>query len=135
MKKEMIGKYLAILGLLLFWAPLWGIADSYFIMASSFGEITLYGTHDPKIPQDEMSSAVMFTAIGFLLCLVGLILLAVSVVGLNYRTSWLFWVLLLYSTLLLFMIPISTLFGFIGGIGLIGLVFNRKKFGSANHAT
>lgn len=135
MKKEIIGKYIAILGLLLFWAPLWGIADSYFIMASSFGEITLYGTNDPKIPQDEISSAAMFTAIGFLLCMVGLILLAVSVVGLNYRTSWLFWMLVLYSTLLLFMIPIGTLFGLIGGGGLIVLVFNRKKFGLANHVT
>jgi hypothetical protein len=132
LKKEIIGKYVTILGLLLFWAPLWGVADSYFIMSSSFQEITLFGTNDTKIPRDELSSAAFSTAIGFLLCLVGLILLAVSVVGLNYRTSWVFWALAIYSTLLLFMIPIGTLFGL---IGLVLLVLNRKKFGLVNDVT
>ena len=87
MKKEIIGKYVAILGLLLFWAPLWGIADSYFTMASSFQEITLFGTNAPKIAPVEMSSAAMFTAIGALLSVVGVILLAIAVMGLNYRKS------------------------------------------------
>jgi hypothetical protein len=132
LKKEIIGKYVAISGLLLFWAPLWGIADSYFIMASSFQEITLFGTNEPRIAADEMSSAAMSTALGFLLCIVALILLAVSVVGLNYRTSWLFWALVIYSTLLLFMIPLGTLFGL---IVLTVLVLNRKKFGPVNHIT
>jgi hypothetical protein len=132
MKKEMIGKYIAILGLLLFWAPLWGLADTYFIMSSSFQEITLFGANDTKIPRDEMSSAALSTALGFLLCLVALILLAVSVVGLNYRTSWLFWALVVYSILLLFMKPIGTLFGL---IVLVLLVLNRKKFGLVNDIT
>jgi hypothetical protein len=101
-------------------------------MSSSFQEITLFGTNDTKIPRDELSSAAFSTAIGFLLCLVGLILLAVSVVGLNYRTSWVFWALAIYSTLLLFMIPIGTLFGL---IGLVLLVLNRKKFGLVNDVT
>jgi len=132
LKKEIIGKYVAISGLLLFFAPLWGVADLYFIMASSFQEITLFGTNAPEIAPDEMSSAAMSTAIGLLLCMVGLILLAVSVVGLNYRTSWLFWTLVIYSTLLLFIIPIGTLFGL---IVLTVLVLNRKKFGPVNHVT
>lgn len=131
MKKETIGKYIAILGLLLFWSPLWGIADSYFTMASSFQEITLFGTNEPKIAPEEMSSAAMFTAIGILLSMVGLILLATAVVGLNYRKSWFFWALVIYSTLLLIIVPIGTLFGL---MMLTALVLNRKKFGAVNHA-
>ena len=130
MKKEIIGKYVAILGLLLFWAPLWGIADSYFTMASSFQEITLFGTNDPKIAPEEMTSAAMFTAIGALLSMVGLILLAIAVVGLNYRKSWFFWALIIYSILLLIIIPIGTFFGL---MVLTVLVLNRKKFGAVNH--
>tara|TARA_B110000046_G_C12702626_1_gene277216 strand:- start:111 stop:509 length:399 start_codon:yes stop_codon:yes gene_type:complete len=129
-KKEIIGKYVAILGLLLFWAPLWGIADSYFTMASSFQEITLFGTNDPKIAPEEMTSAAMFTAIGALLSMVGLILLAIAVVGLNYRKSWFFWALIIYSILLLIIIPIGTFFGL---MVLTVLVLNRKKFGAVNH--
>ena len=130
MKKEIIGKYVAILGLLLFLAPLWGIADSYFTMASSFQEITLFGTNDPKIAPEEMTSAAMFTAIGALLSMVGLILLAIAVVGLNYRKSWFFWALIIYSILLLIIIPIGTFFGL---MVLTVLVLNRKKFGAVNH--
>lgn len=130
MKKEIIGKYVAILGLLLFLAPLWGISDSYFTMASSFQEITLFGTNDPKIAPEEMTSAAMFTAFGALLSMVGLILLAIAVVGLNYRKSWFFWALIIYSILLLIIIPIGTFFGL---MVLTVLVLNRKKFGAVNH--
>lgn len=132
MKKEIIGKYIAILGLLLFWAPLLGLADSYLIMSSSFQEITLFGTNEPKIPREQMSSAALTTVIGFLLSIVALTLLAVSVVGLNYRTKWLFWALTVYSTLLLFMVPVGTLFG---SIVLVLLVLSRKKFGLGDNVT
>jgi len=124
LKKEIIGKYVTILGLLLFWAPLWGGADTYFVMSSSFQEITLFETNDPTIAPGALSSAAMTTAIGFLLCMLGLILLAISVIGLNYRTGSLFQTLIIYSTLLLFMIPIGTLLGL---IGLTVLVLNRKN--------
>jgi hypothetical protein len=126
MNKEIIGKYVAILGLLLFWAPLWGIVDSYLVMSSSFQEITLFGTNEPEISQEEMSSAALSYVIGLFLFLVALILLTVSIVGLNYRTKWLFWVLIIYSTLLLFMFPLGTLFGI---IVLVLLIISRRKFG------
>ena len=99
-------------------------------MASSFQEITLFGTNDPKIAPEEMTSAAMFTAFGALLSIVSLILLAIAVMGLNYRKSWFFWALVIYSILLLIIIPIGTLFGL---MVLTALVLNRKKFGAVNH--
>jgi len=130
--KEIIGKYVAVLGLLLFWAPLWGIVDSYLIMSSSFQEITLFGASEPEISQEEMSSAVWSTVIGFFIFLVALCLLTFSVVGLNYRTKWLFWALTIYSTLLLFMFPVGTLLGI---VVLATLVLTRNKFGLASDVT
>ena len=132
MNKEIIGKYVAVLGLLLFWAPLWGIVDSYLIMSSSFQEITLFGASEPEISQEEMSSAVWSTVIGFFIFLVALCLLTFSVVGLNYRTKWLFWALTIYSTLLLFMFPVGTLLGI---VVLATLVLTRNKFGLASDVT
>jgi glucan phosphoethanolaminetransferase (alkaline phosphatase superfamily) len=132
MNKGIIGKYVAVVGLMLFWAPLWGIVDTYLIMTSSFQEITLFGPNEPKISQEEMSSAALSIAIGFILFLVALCLLTFLVVGLNYRTKWLFWTLIIYSTLLLFMFPIGTLFGI---IVLVALVLSRKKFGLAGDVT
>ncbi|MFT7278724.1 MAG: hypothetical protein ACI9W0_003279 [Gammaproteobacteria bacterium] len=126
MNKETIGKYVAVLGLLLFWAPLWGIVDSYLIMSSSFQEITLFGSNEPKISQEEMSSTALSTVTGFILFLVALCFLTFSVVGLNYRTKWLFWALIIYSTLLLFMFPVGTV---LGVTVLAALVLNREKFG------
>jgi hypothetical protein len=132
MKKEIIGKYVAILGLFLFWAPLWGIVDSYLIMSSSFQEITLFGANEPKISQEKMSSAAFSTVIGFFLVLVALCLLIFSVVGLNYRAKWVYWALIMYSTLLLFIFPVGTLLGI---IVLVTLVFSRKKFGLVDNVT
>ena len=132
MKTEIIGKYVAILGVIIFWAPLWGIVDSYLIMSSSFQEITLFGANEPKISQEKMSSAAFSTVIGFFLVLVALCLLIFSVVGLNYRAKWVYWALIIYSTLLLFIFPVGTLLGI---IVLVTLVFSRKKFGLGDKVT
>ena len=132
MSKEIIGKYVAIFGLLLFWAPLWGIVDSYLIMSSSFQEITLFGENKPEISKEEMSSAALSTILGLFLSLVAVCLLTLSVVGLNYRTRWLFWVLIIYSALLLFIFPVGT---FVGLVVLASLVLSRKKFGFSGDVT
>ena len=132
MSKEIIGKYVAIFGLLLFWAPLWGIIDSYLIMSSSFQEITLFGDNKPEISQEEMSSAALSTFVGLFLSSVAICLLTFSVVGLNYRARWLFWVLIIYSALLLFIFPVGT---FVGIVVLVSLLLSRKKFGLSGGVT
>lgn len=132
MSKEIIGKYVAVFGLLLFWAPLWGIVDSYLIMSSSFQEITLFGDSKPEISQEEMSSAAMSTVVGLFLSLIAICLLTFSVVGLNYRTRWLFWMLIIYSALLLLIFPVGT---FVGIVVLVTLVLSRKKFGFSGDVT
>ncbi|MDC8831011.1 hypothetical protein [Alteromonas gilva] len=129
MKKQTTGRYLAILGLLLFWAPLWGVVETYLLMASSFQEITLFGPNEPKIPQDELRAATINIIQGSLLSLVAIILFVVSVVFLKYRTGWLFWVLIFYSTILLLLFPIGTVTGI---IGLVLLIVNRKKFATSS---
>ncbi len=132
MHKEILGKYVAILGAILFLSPLWGIADTYFIMSSTFQEITLFGTNEPKMPKEEMSSAALSTVLGFFLFLVSICLLAISVVGLSYRSKWLFWTLTIYSTVLLLVFPVGTLFGI---MVLSALFLSRKKFGLGDNFT
>ncbi|NVJ64823.1 MAG: hypothetical protein HWD84_11440 [Flavobacteriaceae bacterium] len=129
MKKETIGKYVAILGVILFWAPLWGLIETVILMATSFNEITLFGPNDPKVPHDELRAATINIIQATLLTLVALILLAVSVTVLNYRTGWLFWVLIFYSTILLLVFPIGTVPGI---ISLVLLIINRNKFAINN---
>ena len=131
MSKEVIGKYIAILGLFLFWAFPLGVADAFYPMYSSFQDISLFGTNEPKINPEEISM-LKSIVVGFGIFILGLMFLLISVIGLNYRTNWLFWTLLTYSILLLFLIPIGT---FLGLTGLIMLSLNRKKFGSDVHVT
>ena len=135
MKNEILGKYFAILGLILFWGPLWGIADSYFIMDSSFQEITLFGVNETKISREEMSLAAKYSAIGFLLFVLAIVLLAVSIMVLNYRKYWVFRLLIVYSILLIILLPLLTLLGGVGIVGLTLLILNRNKFSESNHVT
>ncbi|MCG7544692.1 hypothetical protein MHM93_10920 [Pseudoalteromonas sp. MM17-2] len=132
MNKEVIGKYLAIFGLMLFWAPLWGVIDSYLIMSSSFQEITLFGANEPKTSQEEMSAAALSTVIGILLFLFAICLLTFTVVGLNYRAKWFFWALIVHSMLLLLLFPLGTVLGI---IVLAALVMGRKRFGLRGNVT
>lgn len=131
MSKEVIGKYITILGLLLFWALPLGMVDAIFPIYSSFQDISLFSTNEPKITPEEMSMLKPIV-VGFGLFMLGIMFLLISVTVLKYRTSWLFWTLIFYSFLLLFIIPIGTLFAF---IGLITLGLNRKKFGSKGRVT
>ena len=102
MSKEVIGKYIAILGLFLFWAFPLGVADAFYPMYSSFQDISLFGTNEPKINPEEISMLESMV-VGFGIFMLGLMFLLVSVIGLNYRTNWLFRTLLIYSILLLFL--------------------------------
>lgn len=131
MKKEVIGKYVAVLGVVLFWAPLWGVVESYLVLSPSFQEISLFSNNQPEISQEELSSASLSFLIGTFLFLVALCLLTFSVVGLHYRAKWLYWVLVIYSTMLIFVFPIGT---FIGIAVLATLVFSRRKFGQNEDA-
>jgi hypothetical protein len=124
MKKEVVGKYIAILGFLFLLALPWAVANTVYSMYSAFAQITLFGTGDSKA---EITSSWVSTAIGLILFVPGFFLLLVSVIALNYRKNWVFWAMLISSILLLIIFPIGTLLGL---VGLTVLFLERKSFGS-----
>lgn len=94
MKKEVIGKYIAILGALLLLALLWSIANTFYSFYSLFQEISLTGIADPKLMAGHISSTLISTVLGLVICFPGMLLLVISVTALNYRPKWVFYLIL-----------------------------------------
>ncbi len=132
MNKKVVGKYVAICGVVLLLALPWGVANTFYEFYNLFQEISLTGTGDPKLMAGGLSSALVSTVLGLVLCLPGLVFLLVAITALSYRPNWLFWVTLISSILLLFMLPIGTILGL---VGLIIIFFKRKSFGSVVNVT
>ncbi|MGQ8363836.1 MotA/TolQ/ExbB proton channel family protein [Glaciecola sp. 1036] len=125
MNKQDIGKYVAILGVVFLLALPWGIANTFYAIYNLFQEITVAGTGDPKLMAAGLSSALVTTVLGLVMCFPGLVLLLIAITVCRYRPYWLFWITLTSSTLLVFMIPIGSILGL---IGLIIIVLKRKHF-------
>ena len=132
MNKKVVGKYVAVFGVVLLLALPWGVANTFYSFYTLFQDVSLTGTGDPKLMAVGLSSALVTTVLGLVLCVPGLALLLVAITVLSYRPNWLFWVTLMSSILLLFMIPIGSILGL---VGLIVIVLKRKSFGSVVNVT
>lgn len=132
MNRTVVGKYVAVFGVVLLLALPWGVANTFSAFYALFQEVSLTGTGDPKLMAGGLSSALITTALGLVLFVPGLVLLLVAITVLSYRPNWLFWVTLISSILLLFMIPIGSILGL---VGLIVIVVKRKSFGSVVNVT
>jgi hypothetical protein len=132
LKKQDVGKYIAIVGvLLLFTLPL-GVVSTFYSIFLLFNEVQINGTGDPKLMAGGLSSALVSTVQGLILCVPGLFLLLISITALRYRPKWAYWVTVVYSILLLFMFPIGSILGI---AGLITIILKRHSFGSDVNVT
>lgn len=129
MKKHVVGKYIGIAGaLLLLILPL-GVFNTLYSVFLLLSEFPVNGTGDPKLMAGGLSAVLVTTIQGLILCVPGLLLLLISVTALRYRSKWVYWVIVMYSFLLLFMFPIGSLLGI---IGLTTVILKRKSFGLHN---
>jgi biopolymer transport protein ExbB len=88
LKKQDVGKYIAIVGvLLLFTLPL-GVVNTFYSIFLLFNEVQINGTGDPKLMAGGLSSALVSTVQGLILCVPGLFLLLISITALRYRPKW-----------------------------------------------
>ena len=127
MKRETLGKAFAILGAVLLVSLPWGVINTMYSMYLLFQEVSISGTGDPKIMAGGISSALVSTIVGLILCVPGLLLLLVAIVFFKYRRIWVYRLTLVSSFLLIFMFPVGTI------LGLVGLMVTIAKRQSFDH--
>ncbi len=118
---KVTGREIAILGLLLFYGPFFGVAGVIAILVSSFRNISGNVTVDIRV-----ADSIWMIALGFFVGLVGVFLMLVALLQKHNREPWFFWCTVSASVLwctLLF--PIGC---FVGALILGIFLFRRKEF-------
>ncbi|MEE2026088.1 hypothetical protein [Alkalimonas mucilaginosa] len=128
MKNEKIGRYVAIVAVLLLLVLPIGLASTAFSMYSDFQAISLFETKETQVTSDERSIGSMLTILGVGLIVPGIALLIISIAGLRYRTRWIFWFSIMVSGFAIFIFPIGT---FLTAALLTTLFLTRNKSSSA----
>ena len=120
---QVIGKKLAIIGLILQLGPYIGLLITAFGMLQTFSHKT--ATTDINILSSEISHVIIATLVGLIFGLLGIVMIFISLLRYRYRAEWFFWLLTIYGTLNLFVFPLGT----IPGLALlIFCITNRKEF-------
>jgi len=127
------GQNLAIAGVVCQLGPIIGFGGSM------IGVIRAYDTIDknpgighPAGLSESIGSAMVITAIGLIIGIIGLILLTVSVTACRYRAEWFFWFLVGYGVLALSVFPVGTAFGV---FFLVYCLTKRQEFLRSSTAT
>ncbi len=118
------GKTLALIGLWLQLGPVFGLVGTVVGMLRAFSTMGVDGS-DPKELAAGISTALITTAVGAVVALVGIFLIAISVFAYQYRAKWLFVWLVVLSVLHLFWWPYGTV---LGVVALIALMVYRRQF-------
>ena len=120
------GRTLALWGLGLQAAPLFGVMGTVVGMVRSFSALAdAQGVAHAEDLSHGISIALVTTAAGLVLAVIGLVLLAISIIVLRYRSRWLFWWLVAIFTLWLVAWPAGTV---AGAVMLLMLTISRKGF-------
>lgn len=120
-----IGKKLAITGAALQLGPILGLVGTIIGMISAFLTMGSAGMEQPEALADDIGFALITTAIGLCVGIVGLILMLVALFGSKYRAPWFFWFLMVWSVLWMLNIPVGTILG----VGLlIYLITHKAEF-------
>ncbi|MFC3095128.1 hypothetical protein DRW07_16515 [Alteromonas sediminis] len=132
MKKEAIGKYVAITAVLLFLVLPVGLASTMFSMYSDFQAISLFETSEAPANANERSIGRTLTILGMGLTVPSIALLIVSVTALQYRPRWIFWFSVVVSSFVIFLFPIGTV---LSVTLLVALFIIMNKPGSGKTTT
>jgi hypothetical protein len=83
------------------------------------------GIEDPAALSESIGFALVITAIGLIIGIVGVILLTGSVTACRYRAEWFFWFLVVYGVLALSAFPVGTA---VGVFFLVYCLTKRQEF-------
>ncbi|WP_423186692.1 hypothetical protein ACO1PK_00285 [Alishewanella sp. d11] len=125
MKKEVIGKYIAIVAVLLSLVLPIGLATTAFSMYSEYQSISLFEPKETQVSADERRKGSILTLFGVGLIIPSIALLIISIAALHYRARWIVWFSVIISGFAIFVFPIGTI---LGAALLITLFLTRKKF-------
>ena len=124
MKNEK-GRKIALWGAWLQLGLVFGLGGTVIGMINAFEKIAENGTGDPTLLANDISFALITTAIGLIPALLGLVFLGIALFGMKYRSLWFFWFLIIYSGLWALNFPIGTI---IGVALIIYLIWNKDEF-------
>jgi len=102
-----------------------GFGGTVIGMINAFEKIAENETGDPALLANDISFALITTAIGLIPALIGLVLLGIALFGRKYRAPWFFWFLIIYSGLWALGFPVGTI---IGVAMIIYLIWNKDDF-------
>ncbi|NBB76173.1 MAG: hypothetical protein GVY02_02235 [Bacteroidetes bacterium] len=124
MKNEK-GRKIALWGAWLQLGLVFGLGGTVIGMINAFEKIAENEAGDPALLANDISFALITTAIGLIPALIGLVLLGIALFGKKYRGRWFFWFLIFYGVLWALNFPVGTIFG----IALIVyLIWNKDEF-------
>ena len=94
-------------------------------LVGAFQDMAGEGTGIPEALANNMSIALITTAVGMISASVGLVLLAVALLGMKYRAPWFFCFLIFYGFVGALSFPVGA---FLGGAIIVYLVMNKDEF-------
>ena len=116
------GKKLALSGVALQFGPLFGLIGTVIGMIHAFGNLAETGDANAGELANNISIALYTTAIGYVMGIVGIILICISIFRIQYRAPWFLTALWVLSVLWLLSFPICTVIGI-----LFILYLNKHK--------
>lgn len=119
------GRTLALTGVWFQLGPLFGLFGTIIGMIGAFQTMGSEGMGKPEALAEDIGVALITTAIGLCIGLIGLILILIAHFALKYKAPWLFWFLTVYSIFMMLNFPIGTV---LGVCLLIYLITRRNEF-------
>jgi hypothetical protein len=123
--KNQKGRKFALWGAWLQLGLVCGLGGTIIGMINAFGKIAENEIEDPALLANDISFALITTAIGLVPALLGLIFLGIALFGKKYRAAWFFWFLIIYSCFLALYFPVGTIMGL---ALIIYLIWNKDEF-------
>ena len=105
------GKKLAVSGVALQFGPLFGLIGTIVGMIRAFGDLAEAGSAPGGELANSISIALYTTAIGYVMGIVGIILICISLFKIQYRAPWFLTALWILSVLWLLNFPVGTVIG------------------------
>lgn len=119
------GKVLAITGAVLQLGSVVGLIGSLIGMFSALRTMGAEGAGNAEALANDIGFALIATAIGLCIALIGLVFILLALFGAGYRAPWFFRFLAVLSSLWILSLSWGTL---IGIILLIYLILNKEQF-------
>ena len=120
-----VGKWLAIIGSMLLLALPIGLISTIISMVQIFQYISAQGASDATLMAGSISSALVSSALGLVVGLLGAMFLCVSIVFFKHRKPWVFRVALTASFITFLLFPVGTV---VAVVILIVLFFKKNSF-------